>query len=236
MLFDQEYYLSINQARWQVVSEILQQLSNQPEFSLATCLDVGCGPGWFAAKLVELGLQVQGIDGREELITAAQSRVKNAQFLQVDAESKTAMSKCQTSDLVLCLGLIYHTENPFRVVRNVAALTQKVLLVESIIIPNSEPITWLIEEGKNETQGLTHYAMLPSRNCLLKMLQVSGIPHIYEYTGTINHIDFLETPSKHRRRQLFMATTMPVNLDNFQEVPEIQTPKYTKDKFNKNST
>lgn len=232
MLFDQDYYLSINEARWQVAKTILAELTAQG-ISLQTCLDVGCGPGWFTAKLEKLDLLVQGIDGRQELLDLAQTRVPSAAFFQVDVESATAMSSCQSSDLVFCFGLIYHTENPFRVIRNLASLTQKVLLIESIIIPSPDPITWLIEEGKNDTQGLTHYAMLPSRQALLKMIQVSGIPYIYEYIGSINHPDFQETAEKYRRRQLFMASRSPVSLENMTLIPPISTPKYTKDKFRK---
>ncbi|TVQ46859.1 MAG: class I SAM-dependent methyltransferase [Gloeocapsa sp. DLM2.Bin57] len=224
MLFDQDYYLSINHARWETAKPIIQTI--QTITPLHTCLDVGCGPGWFADKLVNLGLKVQGIDGRQDLLDIASQRVPDGNFSLVDVESKTAMSNLQTADLVFCFGLIYHTENPFRVIRNLASLTQKILFIESMVIPVDQPVSWLVEEGKNETQGLTYHAMIPSSSCLVKMLQVSGIPHIYRYTAKIEHIDFLDTPEKHRRRQVFLASQIPLNLTDFIKVAQIETPKY----------
>jgi SAM-dependent methyltransferase len=224
MLFDQDYYLSINRARWETAQVIIQKI--QAIIPIDTCLDVGCGPGWFAEQLVNLGLKVQGIDGRQDLIDIADQRVPTANFTVLDVESKTAMETLQPADLVFCFGLIYHTENPFRVIRNLATLTKKILFIESIVIPLEQPISWLVEEGQNETQGLTYHAMIPSSSCLIKMLQVAGIPHIYRYTGKINHVDFEETSEKYRRRQVFLASHLPLNLDDFAQVSQIETPKY----------
>lgn len=230
MLFDQSYYLSINEARWQVCELILKDIQKQNQLSLNTCLDIGCGPGWFADKLVNLGLKVKGVEGRPELVEVARERVPLAEFIEMNVESKTAMSTLKPADLVFCLGLIYHTENPFMVIRNLSSLTEKILLIESIIIPGDQPITWLVSEGNNHTQGLTYHALIPSAKCLVKMLQVAGIPHVYQYTGAINHEDFQETDAKYRRRQLFLASKMPLNVDNFQALPPMETPKYS---FNK---
>ncbi|ELR97719.1 bifunctional 2-polyprenyl-6-hydroxyphenol methylase/3-demethylubiquinol 3-O-methyltransferase UbiG [Gloeocapsa sp. PCC 73106] len=226
LLFDQSYYISINEARWQVCEAILKEIQSKQQITLNTCLDVGCGPGWFADKLVRLGLKVQGVDGRDDLIEIARERVSAANFIQIDVESKTAMSHLPVADLIFCLGLIYHTENPFRVIRNLCSLAPKILLIESIIIPGEQPITWLVEEGTNETQGLTYHALIPSRNCLVKMLQIAGMSHIYQYTGAIAHEDFQETDTKYRRRELFIAAQIPLNISNCQELPELKTPKY----------
>jgi trans-aconitate methyltransferase len=228
MLFDQDYYLAINEARWEMAKPVIEEI--QTTISLDTCLDVGCGPGWFTDKLVDLGLKVQGIDGREELIAIANQRVSTADFKQLDVESKTAMSTLQPADLVFCFGLIYHTENPFRVIRNVVSLTQKILFIESMVIPVDQPISWLVTEGNNETQGLTYHAMIPSSNCLIKMLQVAGIPYIYQYQGNINHVDFQETPKKYRRRQVFLASHIPLNLRDFLLTSQVETPKYNFEK------
>ena len=228
MLFDQDYYLAINEARWEMAKPVIAQIKTT--ISLDTCLDVGCGPGWFTDKLVNLGLKVQGIDGREELIAIANQRVSTADFRQLDVESKTAMSTLQPADLVFCFGLIYHTENPFRVIRNVVSLTQKILFIESMVIPVDEPISWLVTEGNNETQGLTYHAMIPSSNCLIKMLQIAGIPYIYQYQGNINHVDFQETPQKYRRRQVFVASHIPLKLRDFCITSQIKTPKYNFEK------
>jgi len=226
MLFDEPYYISINEARWAVAKKILNEIKTKNQLSFSTCLDVGCGPGWFAEKLVTWGVNVTGIDGRLDLVETAQKRVAEASFLCVDVESKTSMSSLKKADLVFAFGLLYHTENPFRVIRNLQSLTEKIMLIESQIIPGNNPITWLVEEGKNETQGLTHHALIPSKSCLVKMLQVAGFPYIYEYLGTVKHEDFIETNIKYPRRAIFVASYQALKGKELANFPRITTPKY----------
>jgi 2-polyprenyl-3-methyl-5-hydroxy-6-metoxy-1,4-benzoquinol methylase len=226
MLFDEPYYIDINQARWTIAEKILNEIKLKNGIQLSSCLDAGCGPGWFAEKLVNWGIAVNGIDGRSELIEEARKRVPNAQFYCGDLESETQISDFASADLVFCFGLLYHTENPFRVIRNLYALTQKILFLESIIVPGNEPITWLVEEGKNETQGLTYYATIPSRACTIKMLQIAGFEYVYEYIGKVNHEDFIETDTKHQRRRIFIASQVQLKVNNLIEIPKISTPKY----------
>ncbi len=231
MLFDEPYYININEARWTVAEKVINEIKFKNGLDLSNCIDVGCGPGWFAQKLVSWGAAVEGIDGRMELIEQARKRVPNAQFYCVDVESKTQMSNFSRADLVFCFGLLYHTENPFRVIRNLHALTEKILFIESMIVPGDNPIAWLVEEGKNETQGLTHYAMIPSKNCAIKMLQIAGFKYVYEYIGQVDHEDFIDTETKYRRRRIFLASNLKLNISNLNESPKIATPKYN---FGKN--
>ena len=226
MLFDKPYYISINEARWTVAEKVINEIKLNNGLDLSSCLDVGCGPGWFAQKLVAWGAAVEGIDGRIEVIEQARKRVPNARFYCIDVESKTQMSSFSRAELVFCFGLLYHTENPFRVIRNLHALTEKILFIESMIIPGDNPIAWLVEEGSNETQGLTHHAMIPSRNCALKMLQVAGFEYVYEYVGQVDHEDFIDTETKYRRRRIFLGSNLKLNISNLNESPKIATPKY----------
>ncbi|NEP52100.1 MAG: class I SAM-dependent methyltransferase, partial [Moorea sp. SIO3C2] len=160
MLFDEPYYIAINQARWAVAENVLNQLKINQGLSFTSCLDVGCGPGWFSEKLVNWGVNVIGLEGRQELVEEASKRVNEAKFYQVDVESTQQMSQFAGADLVFCFGLLYHTENPFKVIRNLNLLTKKVLFIESMNVPFDQPVTYLVEEGKNETQGLTYHAMI----------------------------------------------------------------------------
>jgi SAM-dependent methyltransferase len=205
MLFDQDYYLAINEARWAVIAPILDRLSG---LGLATAIDAGCGPGWFAKKLVERGLSVTGIDGREELTQAAAERVPSARFVTSDMEEAHRIG-LEPADLVLCVGLLYHLENPYRVVRAVSALTGKICVVESRVIPGNEPLLGYSVEGSNETQGLTYQAVIPSLPVLAKMLYTAGFTGVWRYTGAVDHEDFRETPTMHSKRVVLVASKGP---------------------------
>lgn len=226
LLFDEPYYLAINDVRWELARRVIGELAADTPGGLRTCADVGCGPGWFAERLSGIGLAVTGVEGRQELVDEAARRVPAATFRRANVESPTEMGGVGTFDLTFCFGLLYHTENPFAVVRNLAALTGKVLFLESQVLPTDEPIMRIISEGQNHTQGLTFHSVIPSRTTLVKMLQLAGFTWVAEYTGRIDHPDFVDTRERHRRRGVYLAARQPYDLAGFRTLPPAQTPKY----------
>ena len=220
-LFDQSYYVEINKARWSISKNIIGRL---PE--LKTCTDVGCGPGWFAEKLVQMGLTVFGVDGRLELVEEARRRVPHARFNIMDITSAEVTLSMTPTDLVFCFGLIYHLENPFSAIRNLHSITKKYLFIETQIAPGDNNNFVLVSEGKNATQGLNFHALVPSRRALVKMLYVSGFTSVYRFTGPIGHNDFIDEPNRIHRREIFLALkAIELNLPDFVLESEPLTPK-----------
>jgi ubiquinone/menaquinone biosynthesis C-methylase UbiE len=62
-------------------------LSKCPIFPGQKILDLGCGPGDLSLRLSELGAQVTGIDGNDELLEVARKRCPQAQFEKQDLSS-----------------------------------------------------------------------------------------------------------------------------------------------------
>lgn len=227
LLFDEPYYLEINEARWALAARTIAQLGRQVPGGVRTCADVGAGPGWFSERLVGQGLEVVGLEGRAELTAEAARRVTGATFKQVNVESSSEMGELGRFDLVFCFGLLYHTENPFAVVRNLERLTGEVLFIETMVLPTDEPIFRLVGEGQNETQGLTYHSLIASRSALVKMLQTAGFSWVGEYMGRVDHPDFVDSPSRYRRRGVYLASRRPLTVDNFRLCPPVDAPKYT---------
>ena len=226
LLFDEPYYIEINEARWAMARPVVERLRASLPGGLTTCADVGAGPGWFAEQLAKLGLTVTGLEGRSDLADEAARRVPSATFQQVNVESAEAMGELGPFDLTFCFGLLYHTENPFQVVRNLEKFTRKVLFVETMVLPTEEPILRLVSEGNNETQGLTFHSVIPSRTSLVKMLQTAGFAWVAEYTGRVDHPDFVDTPERFRRRGIFLAARLPLDVQGFRVFGEVAAPKY----------
>jgi 2-polyprenyl-3-methyl-5-hydroxy-6-metoxy-1,4-benzoquinol methylase len=224
-LFDLPIYEEINEARWAVAERTLDALAAAGP-ALRTCLDVGSGVGWFAQRLRGRGLTVRGLEGREGNLQEARRRVPGVEFLLADVESDRLADTVGPADLVLCFGLLYHVENPFRVVRNLRALTGAVLILETQIVPRPEALAWLVAENTNETQGLTAHALVPSASALEKMLQVAGFEHVYRNLDQPRHEDFEETDTRHRRRGLYVASRRPLALSHLQAVGPVVAPKY----------
>jgi SAM-dependent methyltransferase len=218
--FDRDFYLAINEARWAVAAPTLAALPKH-----RTCLDVGCGVGWFAEKLAAVGLDVRAIDGRTENVEEAARRVPGVTFAQVDIESPEAVSRQEPADLVFCFGLLYHLENPFRAIRHLRDLTKRTLFIETALSPGDAATFQLVSEGQNDTQGLNHHAVIPSRTALLKMLSLAGFASIERFVGDVHHDDFRERPGLIRRREIYLVGDAPTVAPGFEVQPVKPTPK-----------
>jgi SAM-dependent methyltransferase len=88
-------------------------LSGVPEG--ASVLDVGCGPGVFAAFATARGLKVTGIDADRSAVAAARREVPGADFEVGDAHQLAG-----SFDLVALVQVLAHVTNPLKVLKEAA--------------------------------------------------------------------------------------------------------------------
>lgn len=200
-IFDSEGAMLFVKRRQEFFNQFLPKLIQS--LHLKNVLDVGCGVGIFSNYLADFGLTVTAIDGREENIIEARKRYPNINF-QVWNVEDPQMKTLGKFDLVFCVGLLYHLENLFRTIRNLHALTEKVLIAESIVIPTPLPFAALIDETTTEDQSLNYIAFIASEAGLAKMFLQSGF-QVYRTTKLPNHLDFRETFSRKRLRTILVA-------------------------------
>src|SRR6267142_1936207 len=131
--------------------------------------------------LAECGLNVCGFDGRAENVAEACRRFPRIPFAEADLQDR-AIRELGTFDFVLCFGLLYHLENPVLAIRNLRALTEKCLLLESMCLPEQQSTMLLREEPRQEDQSLTNMACYPSERSLVKILYRAGFPAIRKRT------------------------------------------------------
>jgi SAM-dependent methyltransferase len=201
--FDLPHYRALDQARLALLREILGIWKAQ--LNLQTAWDVGCGIGNFSALLKELGFETRAMDGRAENVEEARRRVPGIDVHVADAEAPL-LSAMGSADLVLCVGLLYHLENPFRTIRNLSQLTGKLLLVESMCTEDESPLLFLTDENATEELGLSGSAFFASESCLVKMLYRAGFSRVYRLTRFPDHEDFRSSPEKKRSRTILAAT------------------------------
>jgi hypothetical protein len=123
-------------------------------------------------------------------------------------------------DLVVCFGLLYHLENPFQALRNLYALTNDVLLLQSICTPHGQPVLVLRDEGRSQDQGLNYVAFYPSESALVKMCYRAGFPFVYRSLRLPEIEDFRASRSRKRLRTVLSASRRPLDLPNFLLVSE----------------
>jgi acetyltransferase-like isoleucine patch superfamily enzyme len=112
-----------------------------------TAIDLACNEGWFSHRLLEWGVsRVLAVDIRPQLIRRAELirthfdiSPERLEFCCADVFELDS-SRLGTFDVVLCLGLVYHLENPIGAVRIARALTRGVCVIESQLTRQAEAI------------------------------------------------------------------------------------------------
>jgi 2-polyprenyl-3-methyl-5-hydroxy-6-metoxy-1,4-benzoquinol methylase len=101
-------------------------------------LDCGCNCGGFSIAAARAGAaQVLGVDLVPKYLEQARFlkralAIENLQFEQWAVEDLDPVKHGQF-DVTLCLGLLYHFENPILAMKKLAAMTRKVLVVDTRI-------------------------------------------------------------------------------------------------------
>jgi SAM-dependent methyltransferase len=204
-IFDHPAQADFMAARREFLGRFLPQWKQK--LGLRTVLDVGCGVGYFAASLRDMGFEVSAVDAREANITEARRRHPGIAFHVADVEDPQ-LTALGPFDVVLSFGLLYHLENPFRTMRILQALTGKLLLVESICLPQETPMLLLFDEPAGEDQSLRAVSCYPSEGALIKMAFRSGFPHVYRFNELPQHDNFQRIVGLDRIRTMIAGTTV----------------------------
>jgi hypothetical protein len=113
----------------------------------ATVIDLACNEGWFSHRVLEWGAsRVLGVDIRPRLIRRAELVRAHFGIPPERLELRCAdvfdlnASELGTFDVVLCLGLIYHLENPIGAMRVARALARGLCVIESQLTRQEEAI------------------------------------------------------------------------------------------------
>lgn len=220
-IFDSARYQRITTAREASLVEVLPELRER--MGLKTALDIGCGLGHFSAALQKLGFSVVGADGRESNVLEARQRFPEIDFRVADVEEKSS-SAWGSYDLVLCLGLLYHLENPMRAIRNLEAMSGKLLIVEGMCVSEGRPALYLLDEGRGEDQSLNGLAFYPSESGLIKMLYRSGFAHVWRLARLPDFPDFRSHARKKRGRTMLIASRLPLSVPSLVRAEEPACP------------
>src|SRR3569623_265144 len=161
------------------------------------CLDIGCHEGFYALAMARLGMRVDGVDAREENLKRARF-VAEAMGLRVNYRlgrvETLAGGESRQFPLTLFLGVLYHVEDPMLCLRQVAAVTGEMCVIETQVVDEVEGFTewgwheWtrpyqgiiaIVDEAGefdagNREPGVSPMATCPSPKALLYMLKRAG--------------------------------------------------------------
>ena len=158
------------------------------------CIDIASHEGFFSFELARRTRSVRGIDVRPDSVEAATRMARlqglpNASFVQGDILD-VRPSEFGPADFVLLYGLIYHTEEPLRMLRIAGELARDTLLVETQItgFELSGSLEWghykslkpiegwfaLTADDSHREGGTTAMTLIPSTNAVIYALRNLG--------------------------------------------------------------
>lgn len=209
--FDSETTQGYTNIRQEFARQFLADVRKQEELDSAA--DIGCGVGYFSKFLSELGFRVLAVDGRRENVEEATRRHPGIKFIARNVEDES-FSQIGTFDFVLCVGLLYHLENPFRAIRNLHSVTGKVLLLETMCVPGRDPGLQLLDEPEVADQALNYVAFYPNEPCVVKMLYRAGFPFVYRFKILPRDDQFRMTLGRKRSRTILLGSKVELAVPN----------------------
>jgi SAM-dependent methyltransferase len=208
-IFDKPHAQRLVRARQSALQPVLTDIRGK--LRIESAADVGCGVGYFSEFLKELGFDVVGFDGRSENVEEAKRRYPTIEFKHANVEDESILER-GSFDLVLCMGLLYHLENPLRALRNLSSIANQLLVIESFAIPQRETVFYLREEPVLEDQSLTYLTFHPSETSIIKVCYRVGFPWVYRFEPLPNHEDFQDRVERRRQRTMLLASRTPLEL------------------------
>jgi 2-polyprenyl-3-methyl-5-hydroxy-6-metoxy-1,4-benzoquinol methylase len=126
-----------------------------------TCLDIACNEGFFGIEVRRRGAKaVVAFDARQVNIDKAEFVKRRYGLDRIDfhVEDIAGLTpeRFGTFDLTLCLGLLYHLENPMDALRRIRAVTRELCVIDTQVLRESPPVTtaWITEERLIETRDV----------------------------------------------------------------------------------
>ena len=194
--------LPIHKTRLEMVSSVVDHYFGDRLHKIR-CVDVGCHEGFYSVAMARKSVQqVRGIDVRESNLVKARFvaevlGLRNVVYEQGNCEN-LAVEVLGQHELCLCLGLLYHLENPMLCLRNISRITGELCVIETQVVDEVEGVTewgargWtrpyhgvlaLIDESgefyhDNAETGASPLATCPSPDALRFMLKQAGFQRV----------------------------------------------------------
>lgn len=186
----------LHETRRRMMLDFLGSLMEGDPWHARTALDAACHQGWFTNELGALFDKVQGIDKNAQSIEDARLM---RHLIDPDGEGAVYFDNIDVNewtgevDFSLVFGLLYHTDNPVHVLRQVAKGTKRAILVETQaadgphderpetiewgVAPNRRRVDgWfaLVEDDSNREGGTSNLALVPTEAALHTVLRALG--------------------------------------------------------------
>lgn len=162
-----------------------------PMEDINTVVDMGCGSGQIGLAFERMGKSVIFIDGRWEHL---EELSKDGRVVWVWDAHKSSGIK---ADLVLCMGLLYHSAHPQQILQHCAEIAPRIV-VETVSLDWDESVCIIEEEiSQRHDQSLTGWGSYHSPSWIEQTLRDVGYPDIVDISNTVPDAEASETHTGH---------------------------------------
>jgi len=100
--------------RWKAIERSIRLIYKPEELLSARVVDLGCLEGGYSLAFAKMGLQVTGIDAREENLEKCEwvkshFNLPNLNYIKDDVKN---LGNYEKFDIIFCAGLLYHLDEP----------------------------------------------------------------------------------------------------------------------------
>jgi SAM-dependent methyltransferase len=189
--FRNSYYLRHNARRLEHLASLDLDLWNK------TVLEVGAGIGDLSSFFLDRDCEVTSIEARPENVQRFAEMFNESYLL---ATAKVRLVNCAvealpqfvqgTFDIVFCYGLLYHVEDPARVLRLLADYCSGMLLLEAwVSVGAAEAVNPIAENVELANQSFDGGGCRPTRPWIFNRLK-EAFPFVYVPATQPSHLEF----------------------------------------------
>jgi SAM-dependent methyltransferase len=187
-VFDTPSYSDITRARLRHLDSLDLPLAGH------SVLDLGAGVGHFAEFFRSKGCRVHCVDARPDNVARLRTLYPDVRATVLDIETGD-LSALGRFDVVCCYGLIYHLVDPIAALQKIAAVCDRMLLLETCVVDAAAPVVFLVpEDSQNPSQALGGWGCRPSPGFLRAALRHSGYQYLYQPRQVPDHEEFRYKP------------------------------------------
>ena len=153
-------------------------------------LELGSGPGDHTAFYLSRGCQVVAVDARKRCLEILAQRFPTVRCVLCDLNTPDSLLELDMFDVVHCYGILYHLEEPERLIRLMGAACSGFAIVETCVCRAKESTLEFVDEIREDcTQSLTGRASRPSRKWVFETLG-RYFPYVYQTKRQPSHPEF----------------------------------------------
>lgn len=195
--------LKINEERLKHLASLKLSLHNK------SVLEVGAGIGLHTIFFEKLNCDILSTDARQENIDYIQSHYKNRKVKLLQVAKLDDYNDIGQFDIVYCYGLLYHTDEPRKVLESLSKVCRGQLLLETCVTPGDHIGVHLCRESNSYDQAVGLVGCRPTRRWIMDTLrELWGYAYVSKMQP--NHYQFptdWEIPTKSRNyRAVFVGS------------------------------